>query len=327
MRFNRDIQGAPLCRASVVTIGAFDGLHLGHQAMLSSVTARAGELGVASVVVSFEPLPRSYFKQPGLVRILSVREKLKLLQGSGIEQLLLLRFNQALAKMSPQDFVERVLVQRLQAVEVWIGADFRFGAKRAGSIDTLRTLGTRFGFRVQTFAEVQSAGERISASAVRTALLDGDFVGVQRRLGRPFRVSARVQKGQQLGRTLGFPTANLPWPNDNPLRGIFAVRVSGAQLHRHPAVASLGTRPVVNGVEPLLEVHLLDFSGDLSAVSPDRRDLSAVSPDRRDLYGQMLTVEFIAKQRDEWNFPGLAELVEQIKLDEQEARHILATNP
>ena len=318
MRFNRDIQGAPLCRASVVTIGAFDGLHLGHQAMLSSVVARAGELDVASAalaarsniisaVVSFEPLPRSYFKQPGFLRILSVREKLKLLQGSGIEHLLLLRFNQALAKMSPQDFVERVLVQRLQALEVWIGADFRFGAKRAGSIDTLRTLGARFGFRVQTFAEVQSAGERISASAVRTALLDGDFVGVQRRLGRPFRVSARVQSGRQLGRTLGFPTANLPWPNDNPLRGIFTVRVSSANLHRHPAVASLGTRPVVNGVEPLLEVHLLDFSGDL--------------------YGQVLTVEFIAKQRDEWNFSGLPALVEQIKLDELQARQILAANP
>ena len=318
MRFNRDIQGAPLCRASVVTIGAFDGLHLGHQAMLNSVVARAAELGVGSAalaarsniisaVVSFEPLPRSYFKQTGFLRILSVREKLKLLQGSGIEQLLLLRFNQALAQMSPQDFVERVLVQRLHALEVWIGADFRFGAKRAGSIDTLRTLGARFGFRVQTFAEVQSAGERISASAVRTALLDGDFVGVQRRLGRPFRVSARVQSGQQLGRTLGFPTANLPWPNDNPLRGIFTVRVSSANLHRHPAVASLGTRPVVNGVEPLLEVHLLDFSGDL--------------------YGQVLTVEFIAKQRDEWNFSGLPALVEQIKLDELQARQILAANP
>ena len=154
---------------------------------------------------------------------------------------------------------------------------------------------------------MQSAGERISASAVRTALLDGDFVGVQRRLGRPFRVSARVQSGRQLGRTLGFPTANLPWPNDNPLRGIFTVRVSSANLHRHPAVASLGTRPVVNGVEPLLEVHLLDFSGDL--------------------YGQVLTVEFIAKQRDEWNFSGLPALVEQIKLDELQARQILAANP
>ncbi len=306
MRVNRDIQGAPLCSASVVTIGAFDGLHLGHQAMLSSIVARAAELDVASAVVSFEPLPRSYFKQPGLLRILTVRKKLKLLQASAIDHLLMLRFNQALSAMSPEVFVERVLVERLHAVEVWIGADFRFGAKRAGSIDTLRTLGARFGFSVHTFAEVQVAGERISASAVRTALLDGDFVGVQQRLGRPFRVSARVQVGKQLGRTLGFPTANLPWPHDNPLRGIFSVRVSSTQLDRHPAVASLGTRPVVNGVEPLLEVHLLDFAGDL--------------------YGQVLTVEFIAKQRDEWNFPGLPELVEQIKLDELQARQILAVN-
>ncbi len=307
MQLNRDVFGPALCRASLLTIGAFDGLHLGHQAMLSAVVARAAELNVASAVVSFEPLPRSYFKQAGLLRILSVRKKLKLLQASGIDHLLMLRFNQALAAMSPEAFVERVLVQRLNAVEVWVGADFRFGAKRAGSIDTLRALGAHFGFRVHAFAEVKSAGERISASAVRTALIEGDFVGVQQRLGRPYRYRARVQAGQQLGRTLGFPTANLPWPNDNPLRGIFTVRVSSTTLQRHPAVASLGTRPVVNGVEPLLEVHLLDFSGDL--------------------YGQVLTVEFIAKQRDEWNFPDLAALVEQIKLDELQARQILAANP
>ncbi len=307
MKVSRDIHGAPLCCASVVTIGAFDGLHLGHQAMLSSLVARASELGIASAVVSFEPLPRSYFKQPGLLRILSVRKKLQLLQLSGIEHLLMLRFNQALAAMTPEAFVERVLVQRLRVVEVWIGADFRFGAKRSGSIDTLRTLGTRFGFSVHEFAEVKSAGERISASAVRAALLTGDFVAAQRQLGRPYRVCARVQAGQQLGRTLGFPTANLPWPTDNPLRGIFAVRVSSQHLQRHPAVASLGTRPVDLGVEPLLEVHLLDFAGDL--------------------YGQTLTVEFIAKQRDERNFPDLAALVEQIKLDELQARQILASHP
>ncbi len=307
MKINRDLLGAPLCSASVLSIGAFDGLHLGHQAMLSAVVKRAAELGVASALVSFEPLPRSYFKQPGLLRILSVHKKLGLLQASGIDHLLMLRFNQALATMSPEAFIERVLVQRLRAVEVWIGADFRFGAKRAGSIDTLRTHGARFGFSVREFAEVQSAGERVSATAVRAALLEGDFIGVQRRLGRPFRYRARVQTGKQLGRTLGFPTANLPWPNDNPLRGIFTVRVSGAKLHRHPAVASLGTRPVVNGVEPLLEVHLLDFAGDL--------------------YGQVLTIEFIAKQREECNFPDLAALVEQIKLDELQARQILASNP
>ena len=277
MKLSRDLLGPALCRKSVVTIGAFDGLHLGHQAMLSSVVTRAVELSVASAVVSFEPLPRSYFKQPGLLR------------------------------MTPEAFVEHVLVRRLQAVEVWIGADFRFGAKRAGSIDTLRGLGARFGFSVFEFAQVQVAGERVSASAVRAALLDGDFIGVQRRLGRPYRYRARVQSGQQLGRTLGFPTANLPWPNDNPLRGIFAVRVSSAYLHQHPAVASLGTRPVVGGVEPLLEVHLLDFSGDL--------------------YGQALTIEFIAKQREEWNFPDLAALVTQIKLDELQARQILAARP
>ena len=307
MKLSRDLLGPALCSKSVVTIGAFDGLHLGHQAMLSSVVTRAVELGVASAVVSFEPLPRSYFKQPGLLRILSVHKKLALLQASGIDHLLMLRFNQALAAMTPEAFVEHVLVRRLQAVEVWIGADFRFGAKRAGSIDTLRGLGARFGFSVFEFAQVQVAGERVSASAVRAALLDGDFIGVQRRLGRPYRYRARVQSGQQLGRTLGFPTANLPWPNDNPLRGIFAVRVSSAYLHQHPAVASLGTRPVVGGVEPLLEVHLLDFSGDL--------------------YGQALTIEFIAKQREEWNFPDLAALVTQIKLDELQARQILAARP
>ncbi len=309
MKFRRDIGTTPLSHASVVTIGAFDGLHVGHQAILDALVARAKLLGVASALVSFEPLPRSYFKQPGLLRILSPRKKLALLKISGIDWLLSLRFNKALALMSPEEFIVRVLVQRLAAVEVYVGSDFRFGAQRAGSIATLRQAGAKYGFTVHEFAEVLVDGKRVSASAARAALMAGDFFTATRLLGRPFRYRARVQTGQQLGRTLGFPTANLSWPAENPMRGIFSVRVSCAALglDRHPAVASLGTRPVVNGVEPLLEVHLLDFAGNL--------------------YGLALTIEFVAKQREEWNFPNLDALVAQIKLDEITARRILDGNP
>jgi riboflavin kinase / FMN adenylyltransferase len=308
MKLRRDITAVPLCHASVVSIGAFDGLHLGHQAILRALVVRAKLLGVASALVSFEPLPRSYFKQPGLLRILSVRKKIELLNASGIDYLVSLRFNEGLANMRPNDFIARVLANRLHASEVYVGADFRFGAQRAGSIATLRSAGEEFGFSVHTFADVCSDGIRVSASAVRTALLAGDFATAERLLGRPFCYRARVQTGQQLGRTLGFPTANLSWPADNPMRGIFSVRVSCATrgLDRHPAVASLGTRPVVNGVEPLLEVHLFDFTGNL--------------------YGQALTIEFVAKQRDEWHFPNLDALVVQIKLDEIMARQILGLN-
>jgi riboflavin kinase / FMN adenylyltransferase len=305
MKISRNLTGPALSQGSVVAIGAFDGLHLGHQALLHTLVERARTRQLRSALVSFEPLPREFFRQADFLRILSVRQKLRLLQATSLDHLLLLRFNQALAEMQPEQFVETVLVARLHAREVFVGADFRFGAKRAGTLATLQSCGARFGFQVHTLTDVCVEGARVSASQIRRAVAQGDFQFARAALGRPYSFAGRVQHGQKLGRTLGYPTANLAWPADNPLRGIFSVRVSSKTLHQHPAVASLGTRPVVNGVEPLLEVYLLDFAGDL--------------------YGQELSVEFIAKQREEQNFPDLPALVRQIEHDVQQARANLAS--
>jgi riboflavin kinase / FMN adenylyltransferase len=288
----------------VVCIGAFDGVHLAHQEMLRTTVARAKALGIASALVTFDPLPRAYFKQPELLCLTPTRQKLALIAATGIDQVLALRFTPALAAMTPAQFVQQILVQGIAAREVHIGADFRFGHGRTGSLATLHALGAAHEFSVHALPDVSVAGERVSASKIRAAILAGEFSRAAQFLGRRFSFSGRVLPGQRLGRTLGYPTANLAWPSGSALSGVFAVRVSGAGLAHHPAVASLGTRPVVNGVEPLLEVHLFDFTGDL--------------------YGQRLAVEFVAKQREEWNFPDLASLVRQIDLDAAAARAILA---
>jgi riboflavin kinase / FMN adenylyltransferase len=303
-RLLRDIHAPSLARQSIVTIGAFDALHLGHQAILRHVIQRAKRLSLGSTCVSFEPLPREYFKAPNFTRVCSVRDKLELMWQMGMQTVALLRFNQALVQLSAEAFVEAVLVRRLRAKEIHIGADFRFGAGRAGDVPMLLALGEKYDFSVHVFDEVAVQGERISATRVRESLLLGDFSQVQSLLGRPYRYQARVQHGQKLGRTLGFPTANLPWTNNSALRGIFAVMVQFGQGKPLKAVASLGTRPVVNGVEPLLEVHILDFRGEL--------------------YGLRMQVEFVSKLRDEWNFPNLDALVAQIKLDIEQARLALA---
>lgn len=308
MKFSRNLDSRALARlhgqGTVLSIGAFDGVHLGHEAILRRVVERAVRQQQNSLLLSFSPLPREYFGQPGAFAISSFRQKYRLFAALGLQHWLQLRFDALLAAMSPEEFVQRVLVDKLAAREVHVGEDFRFGAKRSGDIDVLRALGQKFGFKVVAFSQVQSAGERVSASRIRSRLADADFASSQQLLGRAYAFQARVQHGQKLGRTLGFPTANLPWPCANPLRGIFAVRVFGAGLKGAPAVASLGTRPAVQGKELLLEVHLFDFSGDL--------------------YGQRLEVEFVQKLRDEENFNSLDALVQQIEADARAARLILA---
>lgn len=291
-------------QGTVLTIGAFDGVHLGHQAILQSVIERAQMQGQSSMLLSFSPLPRAYFGQPGAFAICNFRQKYQFFAALGLQHWLQLRFDAALAAMSPEEFVRRVLVEKLAVREVHVGEDFRFGAKRAGDIDVLRALGRQIGFGVSAFPQVQRLSERVSASRIRSRLAEADFVATEQLLGRAYTYQGRVQHGQKLGRTLGFPTANLAWPLANPLRGIFAVRVGGAGLKRAPAVASLGTRPAVQGKELLLEVHLFDFAGDL--------------------YGQRLEVEFVKKLRDEENFSSLDALVAQIEADAQAARLILA---
>jgi riboflavin kinase/FMN adenylyltransferase len=311
MKLSRDVAGPCLAPGgSVVAVGAFDGLHRGHQALLSEVRQRAQALGRTPIVVSFEPLPRAYFSKEPVPRLSSVREKLLGFAAAGMEHTLLLRFNQALTAMSPEAFVQHVLIDRLHAREVWVGADFRFGHKRAGDVAMLERIGKESGFVARTMSAVLLDGERVSASRVRALLAAGNFGAATSLLGRPFVIEGKVEYGHRLGRTLGFPTANIHLRDRaTPVHGIFAVRVGlGEGECSWPGVASLGTRPTVNEVvEPLLEVHLFDFEGDL--------------------YGQRMAVEFVAKLRDEMKFDGLDALKEQMRHDARSAREILGMNP
>jgi len=294
----------------VVAVGAFDGLHRGHQALLAQVRERAQALGLRPVVVSFEPLPRAFFSTEPVPRLSSVREKLLGFDAAGMGQALILRFNRELTSMPAEDFVRRVLVERLRTREVWVGGDFRFGHKRGGDVALLESMGKQLGFSARVMPPVLLDGARVSATRVRMLLAAGEFAGAAPLLGRPFVIEGKVEYGNQLGRQLGFPTANIHLRDRvPPVRGIFAVRVGlGEGECAWPGVASLGIRPTVNQVpQPLLEVHLFDFEGDL--------------------YGQRMAVEFVAKLRDEQKFDGLDALTEQMHRDARMAREVLGMNP
>ena len=309
-RLFRDVEGGPLCpQGSVVCIGAFDGLHLGHRALVRHAVARARELGLPSVALGFEPLPREFFATATPPpRLTLPRQKIEGLRALGVDVIGLLRFNARLAAMTAVDFVRQVLVERLRAREVWVGPDFRFGHGRAGDLALLRELGRQHGFTADEIAPVAIDGERVSSTRIRKALASGDFAAATRLLGRPYSVGGRVVRGRQLGRTLGFPTANLRFGGKAPaLSGIFATRVHGVTSAAMPSVASLGTRPTVAGTEPLLEAHLFDFDGDL--------------------YGRHVDVEFVARLRDEETFADLPALVAQMHRDATQARALLDAFP
>lgn len=309
-RLFRDVEGGPLCpQGSVVCIGAFDGLHLGHRALVRHAVERARERGLPAVALGFEPLPREFFAAATPPpRLTLPRQKIEGLRALGVDVIGLLRFNARLAAMSATDFVRQVLVARLRAREVWVGPDFRFGHDRAGDLALLRGLGRQYGFIADEIAPVAIDGERVSSTRIRKALASGDFAAAARLLGRPYSIGGRVVRGRQLGRTLGFPTANLRFGRKSPaLSGIFAARVHGVGRDAMSAVASLGTRPTVAGTEPLLEAHLFDFDGDL--------------------YGRHVDVEFVARLRDEETFPDLPALVAQMHRDATQARALLDAFP
>jgi riboflavin kinase / FMN adenylyltransferase len=302
----RDAAGSCLApHGSVVCIGAFDGVHLGHRAVLDRVRERAPTLGMQPIAVSFEPIPRTFFARGAVVsRLASAREKITGLIDAGMRRVLLLRFNAALAAMSAQEFVAQVLVARLGAREVWVGEGFRFGHARLGDVEMLRQLGRSQGFDAGIVPPLELDGERVSSSRIRARLGAGDFDDAARLLGRRFMIGGHVVRGQQLGRKLGYPTANVRLGSRvAPVGGIFAVRVHDVGAQMKPGVASLGVRPTVNGKEPLLEAHLFDFDGDL--------------------YGKRIQVEFVQKLRDEEKFADLATMVQQIDRDAAQARRIL----
>ena len=292
-------------RGCVATIGNFDGVHLGHQMVLRQLAEVGEALGQPTAVVLFEPQPGEYFRpQASEARLSRLREKIELLRPHPVDRVVCLRFDAALARMPAPAFVQELLVDGLGVRELVIGPVFRFGAGRAGDFALLREMGAEAGFGVRALEPHCRDGERVSSTAVRQALAAGDLERATQLLGRPYSVSGRVQHGRELGRTIGFPTANLPWRRRGLcLRGVFAVRVQGLDRPDWPGVANLGFRPTVQGEMPLLEVHVFDYSGSL--------------------YGQRLRVDFIARLRPEQRFESLQALQAQIALDSEAARQLL----
>ncbi len=291
-------------RGCVVTIGTFDGIHLGHQALLECLAAHGRQLGRAPMVLTFEPTPREYLAAADCpARLTTFRERWQVLERLGVEALWVLRFGERLRNLSGEAFA-RLLAQRLRAPVVVVGHDFRFGRNGEATAETLREAGRRLGFLTEVVPAVTLDGERVSSSAVRAALACGQFERAARLLGRAYTMSGRVVGGERLGRRLGYPTANLRLERRrSPMTGIFAVRVHGIAAGPLPAVASLGRRPTVGGGPLLLEVHVFEFSADL--------------------YGRRLEVEFVAKLRDEARFDDLEALVAQMHRDAEAARTIL----
>jgi riboflavin kinase/FMN adenylyltransferase len=299
---------------SVLTIGTFDGIHVGHAALIARTCERAAATGCEAALLSFEPMPREVLNPADPpARLTSLRERWRLLEHSGLARVHLLTFDARLRSKSGAEFM--ALLQGLGARAVIIGHDFRFGRGGQANADWCAAEARNYGFEVEVIAPVLVEGERASSGLIRSALAGGDLQRAARLLGRPYAMRARVRRGAQLGRTLGYPTANLDIARRRtPLEGIFAVRVRGVALPARagdasdrsrgwPAVASLGTRPTVNGVEPLLEVHLFDFEGDL--------------------YGAELEVEFVARLRAELRFESIELMVEQMHRDAAAARAAL----
>ena len=303
-------RGLPNDRARApcaLTIGNFDGVHLGHQALLARVRTSADLLGLEAAVMTFEPHPREFFaersgdlsKAPR--RIANLRDKLASLDKAGIDRVIVEHFNAHFAGMSPQQFVEKVLVEGLHVKWLMVGDDFCYGAKRAGNVAMLVEAGKQYGFEVETLPTVMHGAQRISSSAVRHALADGDFGAAQALLGHPYSISGHVIHGQKLGRTLGFPTLNLRVAHRPALSGIFVVQVHGLGTSPAAGVASLGVRPTVDDSgRVLLEVHLFGEQGNC--------------------YGKLLRVEFLEKIRDEEKYVDLPTLTAAIERDCDHAR-------
>lgn len=303
MRILRSIPAAAAAPIAL-TIGNFDGVHVGHQAMLSRLRELAHGDGLPACAMTFEPHPREFFApDQAPPRLTSLREKLELLAAEGVDRAHVLRFDYRLAQITAEDFIERVLVKGLGVRRLLIGDDFRFGARRAGDFALLQKYSDALGYSVETMSSVLVDGERVSSTAVRKTLHEGDLARAARLLGRPYSISGYVVRGDGLGRQLGFPTANVRIRHNRPpLAGIFAVEVrgdvEGAPLR---GVASLGVRPTVKEQgEPLLEVYVFDFA--------------------EDLYGRHLRVDFLHKFRDEEKFADVAAMTKQIARDTEDAR-------
>src|SRR3990167_858155 len=282
---------------SVITIGNFDGMHLGHQRLIETLIADSRHLQLPSALITFEPHPTELFLPASPApRLMRFSEKWNAINKYGVDYFYSMRFNAPLAALSAEDFVEKILVNQLGVKKIIIGDNFRFGAKRLGDVQLLQILGKKFDFEVEAISQLLYRGDRISSSRMRDAVHEGDFKMAYALTHRPFCLTGKVSYGDQIGRTLGFPTANIHLQQKRvPLMGIFVTQVHGLVDHPLPGVASVGYRPTFDGKKILLEVFLFDFD--------------------KMIYGQRITVEFLEKIRDELRFDSVDELVAQIQKD------------
>jgi riboflavin kinase/FMN adenylyltransferase len=292
----------PRHRGCAATIGNFDGVHLGHKAVLGQLSERAVELRLPVTVITFEPQPREFFTPERVPpRLTRLREKVEALRRFGVERVLCLRFGSHLASLPPEEFIRIVLLDGLGVQYLVVGDDFRFGRKRAGNFALLQQTGVAHGFPVVNMHTFDIDGARVSSTRVREALEAGDLAGAERLLGRPYRMSGRVAHGDKRGRTIGFPTANIFLHRTaTPVQGVFAVELFGLEGEPVRGVANVGNRPTVDGTRSLLEVHLFDF--------------------QREIYGCHVQVEFLHKLRPERRFESFEALKRQIEDDAARAR-------
>lgn len=293
----------PRHRGCVATIGTFDGVHLGHRAILRQLTDAAEQYGLPPVAIIFEPQPHEYFaREQAPARLMRLREKVQALFVAGVQRVVCLRFEAALQRLTAREFIDCVLVQGLGIRHLVVGDDFRFGCDRSGDFQLLKAVGREEGFTVTDTCTLEIDGGRVSSTRIREALEAGDFTLAERLLGHPYRITGRVGYGKQLGRQLGVPTANVHLRRfRSPLHGVFAITALRADGSTCSGVANVGVRPTVNGsTRPLLEVHLLDFDGDL--------------------YGEHIEVQFHRKLREERKFESVDALREQLQRDIKSAR-------
>jgi len=308
VRHLSDLPYAALERGSVVTIGTFDGLHLGHQQLLDRVVSRARDTGMPSIVMSFEPMPKEFFaaERPP-ARLTRFGEKFEELASRGIDIFYCPNFGRAMRSISAADFIRRILIHGLGTRHLVVGDDFHFARRREGSIEHLIGASGALGYEVEQVPSVIVNGVRVSSSIIREALASGDIRQATALLGRPYRMSGKIIEGEKLGRTLGFPTANVELRRRlSAVMGVFAVRVEGLPGGPRDAVASVGTRPTFDGTKPVLEAHIFDFD--------------------EDIYGETIHVDFIGYLRSTVKFEHVDELVAQMHCDADNARSILAAD-
>ncbi len=307
MRIQRSVPDAASSSVAL-TIGNFDGVHLGHQAMLARLRAVASARGLVPCAMTFEPHPREFFApDQAPTRLTSLREKLELLADQGVERVQVCRFDYRFAQTTAEEFIERILVRGLGARWILVGDDFRFGARRAGDLVLLKQRAAAHGYEVEAMPTVVHAGVRVSSTAVRNALASGALDHAAELLGRSYSISGRVVRGDGLGRKLGFPTANVQMKHNRPpLFGIYAVEVSGIVTPPLRGVASLGVRPTIKaGGKPVLEVHVFDWD--------------------ENLYGRHVRVDFMHKLRDEEKYVDLETLTRQIGVDVEQSKAYFRT--